>query len=74
MSDNKPTQRDLRFARNLKRIRKSKDLTQEKLAEKSRLSTTFIGLLETGKRRPSLDTIRKLANVLDVKSRDLLPD
>lgn len=74
MSVDKITQRDLRFARNLKRIRNRKELTQEELAIKTRLSTTFIGLLETGKRKPSLETIRKLASVLDVKSRDLLPE
>jgi transcriptional regulator with XRE-family HTH domain len=65
---------DLRFAKRLKRLRKQADITQEELAVKTKLSTTFIGLIETAKRRPSLATLRKIANALKVRIRDLLVD
>jgi len=67
------TAKDLRFARRLKRLRRQKGLTQEDLAYKTHLSTTFIGLLETGMRRPSLKTLQKIAIKLDVKAKDLIP-
>jgi len=65
---------DLRFAKRLKRLRKQADITQEELAVKTKLSTTFIGLIETAKRRPSLASLRKIANALKVRIRDLLVD
>lgn len=42
-------------------------ITQEKLADKAKLSTTFIGLLETGQRRASLKSLQKIASALGVK-------
>lgn len=67
------TQKDLAFGRRLKRLRKKVEITQEKLSEKTGLSTIFIGLLETGKRRASLKSLQKIASALGVKARDLLP-
>lgn len=68
----KTTQKDLAFGRRLAKLRKKVNITQEKLAEKSNLSTTFIGLLEIGKRRGSLRSLQKIASVLGLKVRDLL--
>lgn len=45
----------------------------EQLPDKVRVSTTHIGLVETGKRRVSLKTLQKIATALKVKTRDLLP-
>jgi len=69
----KITQKELRFAKRLKKLRKEAGLTQEELAEKCDLSTTYIGLLETGKRRPSMDTLNILARKLDVRVSELIP-
>ena len=70
MEDRKVTNKDISFGRRLQRIRKKSVLTQEKLADATRLSTTFIGLIETGKRKPSLKTLEKIASALktDIKN------
>lgn len=68
----KTTQKDLAFGRRLAKLRKKVNITQEKLAERSNLSTTFIGLLEIGKRRGSLRSLQRIASVLGLKVRDLL--
>lgn len=66
------SQKDLAFGRRLARIRKNSGLTQELLAERSGLSTTFIGLLETGGRRASIQSLQKIARVLRVKVKELI--
>jgi transcriptional regulator with XRE-family HTH domain len=73
MLGSKVTQKDLKFARNLKRLRNRAGITQEMLASKTRLSTVYIGLLETGKRQPSLETLQRISNVLGVKTKELVP-
>lgn len=57
----------------IKKLRKSKKLTQVELAVAIRLSPSYIGAIEQGTRRPSLKTLKKLAKILGVKSSDLLP-
>lgn len=66
------TQRDISFGKRLARMRKKAGYTQEKLAVKTNLSTTFIGLLETGQRRASMKSLQKIANALGVKGKDLI--
>ncbi len=67
------TKRDLRLGKNIKKFRKNARLTQEKLAEKARLSTPYIGYLEIGQNRPSLKTLYKIATILKVKVKELIP-
>ena len=71
MEDRKITKKDLQFGRKLQRVRKKTGLTQEKLADLSKRSTTFIGLIETGRRRPSVKTLQKIATALEVNIKDL---
>jgi y4mF family transcriptional regulator len=52
--------------------RKKAGLTQEKLAEKSDLSTVFISRVECGKESPTVDSLLKIATALNVPLRDLL--
>ena len=47
-------------------------LTQEKLAEKSNLSTVFISRIERGVESPSVDNLVKIAKALGVKTADLV--
>lgn len=52
-----------------KRVRKHRTamhLTQEKLAKQIGVSTSFIGHVERGTRKASLETLVSLANALDV--------
>jgi len=71
MEDRKITNKDFEFGRRLQRARKKAGLTQEKLADATRLSTTFIGLVETGKRRTSIKTLQKIATALKINIKDL---
>lgn len=56
----------------LKDVRKKKSISQEKLAEKTGLNRIFISLIETGKRNPTLTTICKISQGLDIKASELL--
>ena len=64
---------DVKFGRNISKLRKDVGLTQESLAEKAKISTTYIGYIETGRKKPSLKVINKIASVLKVKVKDLFP-
>lgn len=48
-------------------IRKSNGLTQEKLAELIDIETPSLSYLETGKYAPSIETLQKLCNALNVQ-------
>jgi len=51
--------------KNIKRIRKEKKLTQEELAEKCDLQTSFLAGVERGERNITLQTLEKIANGLN---------
>jgi len=54
------------FAKNLKKLRKEKGITQEELAYTSGLSLSQIGRIETAKINPTLCTIVLIADTLKV--------
>jgi transcriptional regulator with XRE-family HTH domain len=54
------------FGSKLKEARLAKGLSQEALALELDFDRTYIGLLERGKRNPSLITIHKIVNRLEV--------
>ncbi len=56
---------------NIKRIRKEKGISQEKLAEYCGTSASYIGLMETYKNIPKLSTIQKIADALDIPAQEL---
>jgi len=49
----------------LKELRKSKNLTQEKLSEKAEITRAFYAQIELGNRNPSVPNAKKIAEVLD---------
>jgi transcriptional regulator with XRE-family HTH domain len=51
---------------NIKRIRKEKGISQEKLAEACNTATSYIGLMEIYRNVPKLSTVERIANALDV--------
>jgi len=59
---------------NIKRIRKEKGISQEKLAEACNTATSYIGLMEIYKNVPKLSTIEKIAAALDVDPLELFKD
>lgn len=52
---------------NIRGLRNQKKWSQDALAEAADLSCKFIGEVERGTVNPSLDTLRKIANALDVE-------
>lgn len=54
------------LGKKIKEIRKVKKFTQAELAWKIGVSPNFIGLIERGKKMPSLDTLIKISNTLEV--------
>ncbi len=54
------------LGKKIKQIRKSRNLTQEKLAELINIEIPSMSYIETGKFAPSLDTLQKLSEVLGV--------
>ncbi len=59
------------------RIRKQRilnQLTQEQLAESAGISTSFVGHIERGEKKASIETIVALCNALEVSPAVLLQD
>jgi transcriptional regulator with XRE-family HTH domain len=54
------------FAKRLRRIRCEKQISQETLSKTAFLTPTYISKLESGTENPSLKTIVKLANSLEI--------
>ena len=59
------------FAQKVRALRESQGISQEKLAERSDLHRTYIGMVERLERNPSLVCIHKIANGLGVHITDL---
>lgn len=60
------------FARNLRRLRKGRNLSQEALAHEAGIDRTYVSALERGIYSASLDTIATLAKALKVEPHTLL--
>ena len=56
----------------IRKARLKKGMIQEELAEKTELSSVYVGMLERGEKIPSLDTLVKIANALEVSADMLL--
>lgn len=54
----------LAFGAVVRRHRKARNLSQEKLAEKADIHHTHVGLIERGERNPSLDVAYRVARAL----------
>lgn len=65
---------DLReiFAKNLRRIYEERDYTEKELSDLTGLDSSYCGRLIRGDRVPTLDTIQKICDGLDVEVTDLL--
>lgn len=56
----------IRLGRRIKDLRKSKNITQEKLAEVINMDITSLSKIETGRNYPQPETVEKLANALNI--------
>jgi transcriptional regulator with XRE-family HTH domain len=59
------------LADNMRKIRRKRGLTQEKLAEKAGVSTNFIAMIEIARKFPSPDTLDQVAAALGVETHEL---
>jgi transcriptional regulator with XRE-family HTH domain len=62
----------IRFGKNVQRIRKEKNISQEKLAEYAGLHRTYIGMIERFERNITLINAEKVANALGVNISELI--
>ncbi len=60
-----------KIAANIRKLRKQKQITQERLALEADLNRAYVGYIERGERKPSVETLEKLAKVLKVKIHEL---
>lgn len=64
----------IKLGEKIRKIRKERGFTQEQLSEICDISTGFLGHIERGTRKLSLDTLFSIAMVLDVSIDYLLID
>ena len=62
--------RDL-LAQNIKKYRKIRGYSQEDLAELAKTSTTHIGMIEIGKKFPSVKMLEQIASALGIDTPEL---
>ena len=60
------------FSVNLRKLRQTRGLSQERLAELAGLHRTYVSSVERGARNISIDNISRLAKALDVSPSKLL--
>ena len=59
--------------RELKRLRNERGWSQQRLADESSVNKATINQVEQGKRSPTIETLEKLADALDVEVADFFP-
>lgn len=57
---------NMNYGENIKKIRKEKGLTQKQLGKKLGISQAAIGQFESNKTNPKMETLRRIANALEV--------
>ncbi len=60
-----------KFGKRLRQLRLERDLTQEKLADKSGLDMSYIGRIERGEQNSSLSVVGDLAKGLGISVEEL---
>lgn len=63
-----------KIGKNIRKFREIKKLRQEDLAEKTDLTTNYIGMIERGEKIPSLETFINILNSLGVSADMVLSD
>lgn len=61
-------------ARNLLALRSERKLSQQVVAQKSKLSVSYVSMLERGTRTPPLETLEALAKALGVRPLELFQE
>lgn len=64
----------VRLGQAIRRLRRERGLSQEALADRAGLDRTFVGLLERGKRRATLESAEALAQALGLSLGQLVQE
>ena len=64
----------MRFGRAIRKLRRERNISQEKLADLSTLHRTYISDVELGKRNVSLENISRIACALNVSITELFEE
>jgi len=59
-------------ARNLRRLRQKRGLSQEELADRAGLNRNYVGMIEREENAPTVDALEQLAKALDISAAELL--
>ncbi len=62
----------MKIAKNVKRLRETRGMTQEALAAKVDIHRVYLAKIETAIKAPSLDVLERLAKALKVKVGELV--
>ena len=60
------------LARNLRRLRREKGLTQEELADRMGINRNYVGMIERCENSPTVDMLERIAKALQVDPSFLL--
>ncbi len=58
------------MARNLKRLRREKGMSQEELADRAEINRNYVGMVERSENAATVDLLEKLAEALGAKPVD----
>lgn len=72
--DNNQTVDYTAFGQRVRKVRLLRQLTQEQLAEKAGVINSYIGVIERGEKKASINTLVKIANALNCSVDYLLGD
>ena len=61
-------------AKNLKRLRQEKNLSQEELADRAEINRNYVGMIERAENAASVDMLEKLAEALNAKPVEFFRD
>ena len=59
---------------NIRKYRKKKNLTQKELGDIVKISNTYLSDMEIGRTNPSIKTLKRIAQGLEISYVDLLKD
>ena len=62
------------IGKNIREARETRGWTQEQLAEKASMHAAFLGQIERGVKKPSLKTLKQVADALGLKAGELLDE
>jgi len=58
----------------IRKLRKARGLSQERLAERAGIDRSHMGFIEQGRRQPTIATLHKLTKTLNVSLSELFHD